>query len=93
VCVCVCVCLTCRAVQVKNQFLMDKTRLLEISSSLIGQMQSGLCKDSDSSLKMLPSHLTASATGAEVGEFLALDLGGTNFRVLKVCNQTTGAAR
>lgn len=71
-------------VQVKRQFQLDKVRLTGIANALIEQMQSGLTKGSDSSMKMLPSHLTAQATGAEVGKFLALDLGGTNFRVLKV---------
>ncbi|KIH53199.1 Hexokinase, partial [Ancylostoma duodenale] len=35
-------------------------------------------------LKMLPSYVRAIPNGTEVGDFLALDLGGTNFRVLLI---------
>uniref|UniRef100_A0A915BVI4 Phosphotransferase n=2 Tax=Parascaris univalens TaxID=6257 RepID=A0A915BVI4_PARUN len=37
-----------------------------------------------SSLKMLPSFVRAIPNGTEKGDFLALDLGGTNFRVLLI---------
>uniref|UniRef100_A0A183V6K0 Phosphotransferase n=1 Tax=Toxocara canis TaxID=6265 RepID=A0A183V6K0_TOXCA len=37
-----------------------------------------------SSLKMLPSFVRAVPNGTERGDFLALDLGGTNFRVLLI---------
>lgn len=33
---------------------------------------------------MLPSFIRAVPNGTEVGNFLALDLGGTNFRVLLI---------
>lgn len=33
---------------------------------------------------MLPSYVRAVPNGTEVGNFLALDLGGTNFRVLLI---------
>ena len=33
---------------------------------------------------MHPTYIRAIAVGAEKGEFLALDLGGTNFRVLHI---------
>uniref|UniRef100_A0A0M3HLQ7 Phosphotransferase n=1 Tax=Ascaris lumbricoides TaxID=6252 RepID=A0A0M3HLQ7_ASCLU len=33
---------------------------------------------------MLPSYLRSGPNGTEEGDFLALDLGGTNFRVLLV---------
>lgn len=35
-------------------------------------------------LKMLPSFVRAVPNGTERGDFLALDLGGTNFRVLLI---------
>ncbi|KAL7678337.1 hypothetical protein ACOME3_004570 [Neoechinorhynchus agilis] len=35
-----------------------------------------------SDLKMIPTFVTRTPDGSEVGEYLALDLGGTNFRVL-----------
>lgn len=33
---------------------------------------------------MIPSYVRAIPNGTEVGDFLALDLGGTNFRVLLI---------
>ena len=49
------------------------------------EMDKGLLSEpSESSLLMIPTHLTAVPSGEETGDFLALDLGGTNFRVLKV---------
>ena len=38
----------------------------------------------DSSVKCFPTYVTRLPTGNEQGRFLALDLGGTNFRVLLV---------
>ena len=38
----------------------------------------------ESDLKMLPSFVTELPTGKEAGTVYALDLGGTNFRVLRV---------
>jgi len=37
-----------------------------------------------SSLRMLPTYVDRRVTGKERGDFFALDLGGTNFRVLKL---------
>jgi len=45
-------------------------------------MKRGLAGE-DSSLRMLPTFVDR-ATGKEKGQFIALDLGGTNFRVLQV---------
>ncbi|KAI8607064.1 hexokinase-domain-containing protein [Chytriomyces sp. MP71] len=39
---------------------------------------------------MLPTHVTKRPTGAETGSYLALDLGGTNFRVCEVTLDGTG---
>ncbi|XP_076845213.1 hexokinase-4 isoform X2 [Brachyhypopomus gauderio] len=36
------------------------------------------------SVKMLPTYVRSTPEGSEVGDFLALDLGGTNFRVMLV---------
>jgi hexokinase len=44
-----------------------------------------------SSLKMLPSYVD-NPTGQEKGEFLALDLGGSNFRILRVILKGDGSA-
>jgi hexokinase len=56
---------------------------------MISEMDAGLASAGTSSLLMIPTHLTTAPTGRETGSFLALDLGGTNFRVLKVVNLDT----
>lgn len=38
----------------------------------------------ESSMRMLPSYVNQRITGNETGDFYALDLGGTNFRVLRL---------
>ena len=55
------------------------------------EMGKGLSGD-ESSLKMIPSFIDK-PKGNEAGEFLALDLGGTNFRVLTVRLDGRGNAR
>ncbi|EDV20785.1 uncharacterized protein TRIADDRAFT_50939 [Trichoplax adhaerens] len=52
-------------------------------------MADGLSKDKKSSLKMLPSFVRSTPTGKESGDYLALDIGGTNFRVLR-CSLNDG---
>ncbi|XP_026714149.1 hexokinase-3 [Athene cunicularia] len=50
------------------------------------EMELGLGRESNanSSVRMLPTYVCSTPDGTERGEFLALDLGGTNFRVLVV---------
>lgn len=47
-------------------------------------MRSGLAADGASDLKMILTYVNSLPTGNEEGLFYALDLGGTNFRVLRV---------
>nr|XP_051679187.1 hexokinase HKDC1 isoform X2 [Oryctolagus cuniculus] len=65
--------------------LSDET-LLDIMARFQVEMEKGLAKDSNptASVKMLPTFVRAIPDGSENGEFLALDLGGSKFRVLKV---------
>nr|CAD2171188.1 unnamed protein product [Meloidogyne enterolobii] len=44
----------------------------------------GLQNEETAVVKMLPSFIRATSVGKESGEFLALDLGGSNFRVLLI---------
>ncbi|NXE05134.1 HXK2 protein, partial [Lophotis ruficrista] len=50
------------------------------------EMELGLGRETNpkSSVRMLPTYVCGTPDGTERGEFLALDLGGTNFRVLVV---------
>ncbi|GAA0165550.1 kinase [Lithospermum erythrorhizon] len=57
-----------------------------VSDSMVEDMRAGLQHDSGpgSDLKMLLSYVHSLPTGNEKGLYYALDLGGTNFRVLRV---------
>lgn len=53
---------------------------------LLNEFEYGLGKEgtSKATIKMLPSYVRSTPNGTESGNFLALDLGGTNFRVLLI---------
>lgn len=51
---------------------------------MASDMRSGLAVDGASDLKMILTYVNFLPTGDEKGLFYALDLGGTNFRVLRV---------
>jgi len=59
-------------------------KLRHVVDSLIVEMNAGLASEGGSKLKMLLSYVDNLPTGDEKGLFYALDLGGTNFRVLRV---------
>lgn len=67
---------------------LNDSQLRRVMHSLNEMMERGLSDDpaiaKKSSLKMLPSYISATPDGTESGDHLALDLGGTNFRVLVV---------
>lgn len=69
----------------KTLILTDED-LKRVMDQLLQSMNKGLSKEgaSTAALKMLPSYVRAVPNGTEVGNFLALDLGGTNFRVLLI---------
>ncbi|XP_051119743.1 hexokinase-1-like [Andrographis paniculata] len=59
-------------------------KLRQIADAMTVEMHSGLASDGGSKLKMLISYVDSLPSGDEAGIFYALDLGGTNFRVLRV---------
>ena len=63
------------------QFTVDVEHLRGVAADFRHDMRLGLAGSSDSSLRMLPSYLGL-PTGEERGDYLALDFGGTNVRVL-----------
>ncbi|XP_073211230.1 hexokinase-3 isoform X11 [Lepidochelys kempii] len=78
-----------------QRFQVNQTlALLKLSPDALGEVQAllrremelGLKKETQttSSVRMLPTYICATPDGSERGDFLALDLGGTNFRVLLV---------
>ncbi|XP_053307030.1 hexokinase HKDC1-like [Spea bombifrons] len=65
--------------------LSDET-LFDIMTRFQAEMEKGLKRDTNptASVKMLPTHVRTTPDGSEKGDFLALDLGGSKFRVLRV---------
>jgi hexokinase len=68
--------------QLKQDFTLSTSQMQTIVSSFLNEMKLGL-EGKPSSLAMLSSFVD-NPTGKEKGKYLALDLGGTNFRVLMV---------
>lgn len=58
--------------------------LRHVADAMAADMRAGLAADGGSDLKMILSYADALPTGNEKGIYYALDLGGTNFRVLRV---------
>ncbi|XP_014916565.1 hexokinase-1-like isoform X1 [Poecilia latipinna] len=72
--------------KILSKFRMTTEQLLEVKNRMRAEMQKGLSKSTQdvAVVKMLPSYVRSTPDGTENGDFLALDLGGTNFRVLLV---------
>ncbi|XP_057348168.1 hexokinase-3 isoform X6 [Manis pentadactyla] len=70
-------------------FRLNREQLAVIQAQMRKAMDKGL-RGEASSLRMLPTYVRATPNGSERGDFLALDLGGTNFRVLLVRVATGG---
>jgi len=64
-------------------FVVGPTKLNEIVKHFIGELKKGLDHEG-ATVAMLPSFVTNRPFGKEVGTYLALDLGGTNFRVCEI---------
>ncbi|XP_034695529.1 hexokinase-2-like [Vitis riparia] len=60
------------------------SKLKHVADAMTVEMHAGLASEGGSKLKMLISYVDNLPTGDEKGLFYALDLGGTNFRVLRV---------
>ncbi|KAI4355577.1 hypothetical protein L6164_004336 [Bauhinia variegata] len=59
-------------------------KLKQVANAMTVEMHAGLASEGGSKLKMLITYVDNLPTGNEEGLFYALDLGGTNFRVLRV---------
>ncbi|KAJ9688309.1 hypothetical protein PVL29_014149 [Vitis rotundifolia] len=60
------------------------SKLRQVADAMTVEMHAGLASEGGSKLKMIISYVDNLPTGDEKGLFYALDLGGTNFRVLRV---------
>ncbi|XP_002459072.1 hexokinase-3 [Sorghum bicolor] len=59
-------------------------RLRQVVDAMVVEMHAGLASDGGSKLKMLLTFVDALPAGNEQGTYYSIDLGGTNFRVLRV---------
>ncbi|CAN6219143.1 unnamed protein product [Urochloa humidicola] len=58
--------------------------LNDVAAAMEAELRAGLLEEGGSKIKMIISYVDNLPTGNEEGFFYALDLGGTNFRVLRV---------
>ena len=68
---------------VLSEFEATPEMLREVATNFRQDLQMGLKNPDNSSLRMLKSYVGL-PSGKETGEFLALDFGGTNVRVLRI---------
>ncbi|KFZ08781.1 hypothetical protein V501_05822 [Pseudogymnoascus sp. VKM F-4519 (FW-2642)] len=71
------------AQRVAKEFDYSDDEVLKAGKHFITQMQEGLLKDG-TSMSQIPTYVTAVPNGTEKGVYLAVDLGGTNFRVCSI---------
>lgn len=72
--------------QITRELLISNDQLKQIQSLLDTEMNLGLgmATNVSADIKMYPTYVRDVPNGTEKGKFLALDLGGTNFRVLLI---------
>ncbi|KAI7863002.1 hexokinase-domain-containing protein [Spinellus fusiger] len=75
--------------EVAKEFTLSTEQLLKIQDHFMGEMQKGLDQEGHT-LAMIPSFVEGHLSGHETGQFLALDLGGTNLRVVLVTLEGEG---
>lgn len=74
-----------------KQFTVSKDGMEQIAKKLNDSFIEGLSKENhNSSIKMFVTYVHSLPDGSEVGEYLALDLGGSNIRVLKIVIKADG---
>ncbi|KAI7850037.1 hexokinase-domain-containing protein [Circinella umbellata] len=75
--------------KIVKQFTITPNYLEKICTHFMSEMEKGLNKEGQT-LAMIPSFVEGRLTGQEKGHFLALDLGGTNLRVVLVTLEGDG---
>lgn len=75
-----------RAIEIMKPFDLNVGAYEKFCQTMYDTMGRGLqcATHADSSIKMYPTYVSKIPNGSETGCFLALDLGGTNYRVLLV---------
>lgn len=72
--------------QILTRFKLSKEVLNRVMSLMLEEMRKGLdpATHATADIKMFPTYVRTLPDGTERGDILALDLGGTNFRVLLI---------
>ena len=71
--------------KVVSEFEISLETMKEVEGLLTAEFFKGLAeKGDDVKVKMFLTYIHSIPNGTEEGDFLALDLGGSNFRVLKL---------
>lgn len=66
----------------EKKMLPSRKDLQGLEDDILQQMQASMKKEGASSIMMLPTYVLRLPTGAEHGNCYAIDIGGTNFRVM-----------
>ncbi|KAI8826230.1 hexokinase-domain-containing protein [Fimicolochytrium jonesii] len=78
--------------RLERQFTISTAMLHNLVKAFIRDMERGLKRD-NAVMKMIPSYVIRRPTGDETGTYLALDLGGSNFRVCECTLAGKGQVR
>lgn len=70
--------------RIVSEFKLPGGYLQKAVDEYISQASRDLAKSSERGMSMIPTFVSRVPTGKETGTFLAIDLGGTNFRVCSV---------
>jgi hexokinase len=70
--------------KINKWFYLDDDALRQIKASIQAELELGLRDEEAAAIKMLITYVRELSRGDEIGSYLALDLGGTHFRVLLV---------
>ncbi|KAK3889281.1 hypothetical protein Pcinc_006705 [Petrolisthes cinctipes] len=78
--------LACLVQEICQSLILGQELIREVCDRLEEEINKGLGKDTnpEATVKCFPTYVRDLPTGKENGRFLALDLGGTNFRVLLI---------
>lgn len=73
-----------KAREIASQFEIPEGYLQKAVDAYIAQAADSLNQDLERGIPMIPSYVSRAPTGDEKGVLIALDLGGTNFRVCSI---------
>ena len=73
-----------KATQITNCLVLDDNTLKQVMEIMENEFRNGLKDEESATIKMLITYVRSLPNNKEKGRYLALDLGGTNFRVILI---------